>query len=125
MILNLIVFSNSTLQSPIEPKYDIIESTLQINHLLSFIQSFVLIMISQISDRSIISYLIIQTTTNTHIAFLSCTMASIILIFLFSITGYGITLCFPFDLINSIAIISSLLYLCFLLNKTAKYSPIL
>lgn len=124
MILhNITIVNEDTLQYSIESEFELLsQNAFKINSILSFIESFVLVMIAQISDQSIISFILIQSATNTLTAFLSCTIASMTLMFIFFITGYGLTFCLPSSFITCMIIISLLFSSVCLIKKNKKGS---
>lgn len=110
---------NNSLGSSLQLEPEMVKSEyFHLNFTLSFIQSFLLISLSQLSDQTIISFIQMQSITNTQTAFLSCSISSIILMLLFLIIGYGISMCIPYHLICSFAIFIFLFASVYLLIKS-------
>ena len=105
--------SNPILEPYIEKDYDI-------NFKLSIFESFLLILIAELGDKTFIMLIILQLKSNCVTVFVSSLFAELLMNFLAIVMGYFIDFLLYKNLIDYIGILISFMYGLFLLGSSFR-----
>ena len=112
----------SGISNPINEPY--IEKDYDINFKLSIFESFLLILIAELGDKTFIMLIILQLKTNRITVFISSLFAEILMNFLAICLGYLIDLLLYKNLIDYIGILIAFIYGLFLIGASFREDDI-